>query len=233
LRQARQKSEQLKRELRRKDKVLAEAAALLVLQKKVPSAVGGRGKMTTTLQRQHIARLINQACQSGVRLQIACKHIGMTCRTLQRWLRPSTKTAADALAPELALQQQKPQASVEAVPTLARAPESMPIPLGDKPVRADHRQAHLRQTVTPHNKLTAEECEALLAVANSETFKDLPPSQIVPRLADQGIYLGSESTLQRLLRSRHQNTHRRNACAPKKRHKPFVLKAIQVHQVYT
>ena len=34
LRQARQKSEQLERELRRKDKALAEAAALLVLQKK-------------------------------------------------------------------------------------------------------------------------------------------------------------------------------------------------------
>ena len=34
LRHARQKNEQLERELRRKDKALAEAAALLVLQKK-------------------------------------------------------------------------------------------------------------------------------------------------------------------------------------------------------
>ena len=37
LRQAKQKNEQLERELRRKDKALAEAAALLVLQKKFQS----------------------------------------------------------------------------------------------------------------------------------------------------------------------------------------------------
>lgn len=53
---------------------------------------------------------------------------------------------------------------------------------------ADHRQAGLRQAVTPHNKLTPQEGEAVLAVINSEEFKDLPPSQIVPRLADEGRY---------------------------------------------
>lgn len=206
--------------------------------------------MTTTAQRQHIAHLITQACQSGARLHRACKQIGMTCRTLQRWLRPSTKTAADALAPESAQQQQEPQASVDAAATLARAPQLTLTPLTvalqpgataipatpaiqGRPIRADHRQAHLRCAVTPHNKLTPQECDALLAVANSELFKDLPPSQIVPRLADQGIYLGSESTLQRLLRSRHQNTHRRSTRAAVKRRKPFALKATMVNQVYT
>lgn len=209
--------------------------------------------MTTTVQRQHIAYLIEQACQSGARLQQACKQIGMTCRTLQRWLCPSTKAAAHALAPESAQQQQESQASVEAAPTLARAPQlpSAPLSAALQPgattptavpatpavqetiVRADHRQTHLRCAPTPHNKLTPEECDALLVAANSEAFKDLPPSQIVPRLADQGIYLGSESTLQRVLRSRHQNTHRRSARAGVKRHKPFALKATMVNQVYT
>ena len=84
-----------------------------------------------------------------------------------------------------------------------------------------------------HNKLTPQEGEAVLAVINSEEFKDLPPSQIVPRLADEGRYLASESTMQRLLRSRHQNTHRRSEREPSKRHKPFALKATVVNQVYT
>jgi putative transposase len=39
-----------------------------------------------------------------------------------------------------------------------------------------------------------------LAVLSSEEFKDLPPSQIVPRLADKGKHVASESTLYRLLR---------------------------------
>ena len=212
--------------------------------------------MITTEQRQHIADLIEQACQSGARLHRACQQIGLTCRTLQRWLHPSAgadtnvNTTANALAPESAQQQQEPQASVEAAPTLARAPELTPVAsqaakpqalvkampealLTYRCIGADCRQAHLRQGVTPHNKLTPQEQAALLAAANSDEFKDLPASQIVPRLADQGVYLGSESTLQRLLRRQHQNTHRGATRKAKKRHKPFALKATMVHQVYT
>jgi len=207
--------------------------------------------MTTTTERQNIVSLIEQACKSGARLHIACKQIGLACRTLQRWLRPHTEPVPNALAPESAQQQQEPQASVEAAPTLAHAPELAPAPaitatptcapqdapeaplVSVRPVSADHRQAGLRQVVTPHNKLTPQECEAVLAAINSEEFKDLPPSQIVPRLADQGLYLASESTMQRLLRLQHQNTHRRSERPAKKRHKPFALKATVVNQVYT
>jgi hypothetical protein len=38
-------------------------------------------------------------------------------------------------------------------------------------------------------------------VANAAEFADLPPSQIVPLLADQGIYLVSESTIYRILKA--------------------------------
>ena len=202
--------------------------------------------MTTTAQRQNIVSVIDQACKSGARMHIGCKQIGLACRTLQRWLRPHAKPLSDALAPESVQQQQEPQASVEAAPTLARALELAPTPttatsqdapktplVGVRAVSADHRQAGLRQAVTPHNKLTPKECEAVLGVINSKEFKDLPPSQIVPRLADEGRYLASESTMQRLLRSRHQNTHRRSEREPGKRHKPFALKATVVNQVYT
>ncbi|CAH1090681.1 hypothetical protein NTG1052_80037 [Candidatus Nitrotoga sp. 1052] len=39
---------------------------------------------------------------------------------------------------------------------------------------------------TPTNKLTAREREHLLNVVNSDEFGSLPPSQIVPILADRG-----------------------------------------------
>jgi len=44
LRQAKQKNDQLERQLRRKDKALAEAAALLVLQKKFQALWEGEEK---------------------------------------------------------------------------------------------------------------------------------------------------------------------------------------------
>lgn len=72
-----------------------------------------------------------------------------------------------------------------------------------------------------------------MATLNSDEFKDLPASQIVPRLADQGLYLASESSMQRLLRKGQQNAHRRGTRPVKKRNKPFALKATMVNQVYT
>ena len=69
---------------RRKERALAEAAALLVLQKKVPSPVGGRGEMTPCKDRQMLLDLIGQSCASGVRLHKACAVIGLDARTVQR-----------------------------------------------------------------------------------------------------------------------------------------------------
>ena len=62
-------------------------------------------------------------------------------------------------------------------------------------VRCDQRP--LRDYQPPH-KLTESERAEVLAIANSDEFGHLPPSQIVPRLADQGSYLASESTFYRL-----------------------------------
>ena len=70
---------------------------------------------------------------------------------------------------------------------------------------------------SPPNKLSDAERAQALQVLNSEPFKDLPPSQIVPRLADQGRYVASESTLYRLLRQAGQLTHRRSERAPQQR----------------
>lgn len=69
-------------------------------------------------------------------------------------------------------------------------------------------QRPLQKTVPAH-KLTLAERATVLAVANSAEFAHLPPSQIVPRLADQQRYIASESTFYRVLRAADQLQHRR------------------------
>jgi putative transposase len=69
----------------------------------------------------------------------------------------------------------------------------------------------------PENKLSQEEREAVLDIVNSPAYKSLPPSQIVPTLADEGRYLASESTFYRILREEGQQQHRGRSQAPENR----------------
>ena len=96
----------------------------------------------------------------------------------------------------------------------------------------DRRAAGKRRVTIPANKLSDAERAQVLQVLNSAPFKDLPPSQIVPRLADQGRYVASESTLYRLLRETGQLGHRRLERAAQQRHKPRALVATAPNQVY-
>ena len=57
---------------------------------------------------------------------------------------------------------------------------------------------------TPTNKLSDKEREAILSVCSKREFQSLPPSQIVPRLADNGEYKTSESSFYRVLRQADQ-----------------------------
>lgn len=66
----------------------------------------------------------------------------------------------------------------------------------------------------PANKLSGAERTVLLATVNSAPFRDLSPHQIVPRLADAGRYLASESTIYRILREERLLAHRGRAKAP-------------------
>ena len=78
--------------------------------------------------------------------------------------------------------------------------------------RSDRRPTALRPA--PANKLSAPERQEALRVVNEPRFASLPPTQIVPILADEGRYLASESTLYRLLREANQLAHRGRARAP-------------------
>lgn len=99
-------------------------------------------------------------------------------------------------------------------------------------LHGDRRTSGKRRATTPPNKLSDAERAQALQLLNSEPFKDLPPSQIVPRLADQGRYVASESTLYRLLREAGQLAHRRLERAAHQRHKPRALVATAPNQVY-
>jgi putative transposase len=79
-------------------------------------------------------------------------------------------------------------------------------------VGADRRPGASRPL--PANKLCAKERAAVLALVNEPRFAALPPTQIVPILADEGRYLASESTLYRILREENQLAHRARHRAP-------------------
>ena len=99
-------------------------------------------------------------------------------------------------------------------------------------VVGDRRTPEQRTPYVPANKFTDTERQTALDTLSSQAFKDLPPSQVVPRLADLGRYVGSESTLYRLLRQAAQLAHRRLERVPVKRSKPRALVATAPDQVY-
>ena len=63
----------------------------------------------------------------------------------------------------------------------------------------------------PANKISKTDREEIIAVLTSPEFGDSNPNQIVPKLADQGIYMVSESTMYRILRDLKLNKHRQSS----------------------
>jgi putative transposase len=84
----------------------------------------------------------------------------------------------------------------------------------------------------PANKLTEPERDEILATANQAKFAHLPPSQIVPKLADDGRYLASESTFYRILRAEKQLAHRGRAKAATNK-RPEAFLAIAPNQLWS
>ena len=60
----------------------------------------------------------------------------------------------------------------------------------------------------PANKLSKQERQQILDISNSAPFRDLSPKQIVPKLADQDVYMASESTFYRVLKEHAMLAHR-------------------------
>jgi putative transposase len=122
--------------------------------------------MISASDRRIAVELIEEAVAAGARKRLACAELGITVRTLQRWVRGGE-------------------------------------------IRRDSRPTALRPA--PAHKLTEIERAAVLKLVNEPRFAALPPTQIVPRLADEGRYVASESTIYRILRAEQQLTHRTRA----------------------
>jgi len=113
--------------------------------------------------RKRAVRLIKEATNAGARTGSACREMGISMRTFQRWTQ-------------------------------------------EVDVRIDGRPGAARPA--PDSKLTIQERQAVLDTVNSPVYRSLPPSQIVPALADEGRYIASESTFYRILREEGQQKHR-------------------------
>jgi putative transposase len=108
---------------------------------------------------------------SGSRKSVACKLLGISIRTFQRWT-----------------------------------------PAGVDQIESDRRPSASRPK--PKNALSEHEHARVLAICNQPEYASLAASQIVPKLADQGIYIASESTMYRILKAHQQMTYRGRSKVP-------------------
>ena len=155
----------LEREILRKDNALAEASALLILQKsRLDLGEPTRGRKVTVSDRRAVLALVAEAVAQGARQHAACEMVGVAERTLHRWQCP--QTAEDG----------------------RRGPRT-----------------------APRNTLSQRERDQLVAMAARPEFCNASPHQIVPRLADRGEYLASESSFYRVLKTHDLLTHRGRA----------------------
>ncbi len=148
---------------------------------------GPRGKLISDSDRIMAVELINEARENGSRLEPACKELGISVRTYQRWTE-------------------------------------------DGGVKVDQRP--LIERPEPKNKLSKTERQEIIKVSNTNDYADLPPSKIVPKLADEGRYIASESSFYRVLKDEKLNTHRTKTKKPVKREPPTHI-ATAPNQVWT
>lgn len=146
--------------------------------------MGGRGEMTTFNERKSIIADIKNAIVQGARKEKACRLIGLTIRTLQRWDNNSADKRPDAIR------------------------------------------------VSP-KALSQDEKAEILRVCNSNEYKDMSPNEIVPILAQKGVYIASESSFYRVLRENNLLHHRSDTRAPIARKAPFQLQAVGPNQVWS
>jgi putative transposase len=97
-------------------------------------------------------------------------------------------------------------------------------------IKGDGRPSAVHRT--PEHALSPAERAELLRVANEPRFADVPPARIVPMLADEGVYLASESSFARVLREQGQSSHRGRAKAPRATRPPTTHIATAPRQVW-
>ena len=71
----------------------------------------------------------------------------------------------------------------------------------------------------PSHALSEAERARIIEMANEPRFAETPPARIVPALADEGIYIASESSFHRVLRA-HGQMNRRGRAQPPRTSRP-------------
>ncbi len=84
----------------------------------------------------------------------------------------------------------------------------------------------------PANALTPEEEQEIVDLLVSPEFVQLSPNELVPMLADMGLYVASESTMYRVLRKRKMLRHRERS-RPKTHRRPRARVATGPNQVWS
>jgi len=92
----------------------------------------------------------------------------------------------------------------------------------------DRRRGSTR--VVAH-RFSKEERQQVLCRVNDSRFADLTPAQIVAILAEEGVYVGSESTIYRIMRQEGLLNHRGRSRPPREPREPPVLETTGIHQV--
>ena len=85
----------------------------------------------------------------------------------------------------------------------------------------------------PSTTFTQSEREQIIKVANEPDYAALSPSKIVPKLADEGRYIASESSFYRVLKAAQQLKHRLKSKPTRKVIKPKALTASGPNQLYS
>jgi putative transposase len=83
------------------------------------------------------------------------------------------------------------------------------------------------------HRLSEEERQRILHTCNEPEFAALPPGQIVPALADRGLYIGSERSFYRVLHA-HGQVHWRGRTRPPQEPRPVPrLRAAGQNEVWS
>jgi len=98
-------------------------------------------------------------------------------------------------------------------------------------VMADKRPIAIRPV--PSNKLSEEEISKIHDICHQPEYANLPPSQIVPRLADKGVYIASESSFYRILKQHEELHHRGRAKAPHQHNAPTTYTATAPKELWS
>ena len=83
------------------------------------------------------------------------------------------------------------------------------------------------------HRLSEEERQRILLTCNQPEYASLPPGQIVPALADQGHYIGSESSFYRVLHQAGQCQRRGRARPPQAPRTVPLLRADGPNQLWS